>query len=132
MQKDRQSLYILGTRRKIKVNLEIKEGNTFVEPRSTAPPCHWPPLQLPMPVGKTSSLAFVSLAFENRAPCRCLCPFVIDQREHRGNEMMPDCHTTSLAIEYRANGGRIGQMILVRGQKFEKEFESIMVTVKYF
>ena len=23
-------------------------------------------------------------------------------------------------------------MILVRGQKFEKEFESIMVTVKYF
>ena len=49
MQKDRQSLYILGTRRKIKVNLEIKEGNTFVEPRSTAPPFHWPPLQLPMP-----------------------------------------------------------------------------------
>jgi hypothetical protein len=37
LQKERQSLYILGTRRNIKVNLEIKEGNTFVEPRSTAP-----------------------------------------------------------------------------------------------
>ena len=36
MQKERQSLYILGTRRNIKVKLEIKEGNTFVEPRSTA------------------------------------------------------------------------------------------------
>ena len=24
-----------------------------------------------------------SLAFEHRAPCRCLCPLVIDQREHR-------------------------------------------------
>ena len=31
MQKERQSLYILGTRRNIKVKLEIKEGNTFVE-----------------------------------------------------------------------------------------------------
>ena len=37
MQKERQSLYILGTRRSIQVKLEIKEGNTFVEPRSTAP-----------------------------------------------------------------------------------------------
>jgi hypothetical protein len=32
MQKERQSLYILGTRRNIPVKLEIKEGNTFVEP----------------------------------------------------------------------------------------------------
>ena len=37
MQKERQSLYILGTRRNIPVKLEIKEGDTFVEPRSTAP-----------------------------------------------------------------------------------------------
>jgi hypothetical protein len=37
MQKERQSLYILGTRRNIQVKLEIKEGNTFVEQRSTAP-----------------------------------------------------------------------------------------------
>jgi len=37
MQKERQSLYILGTRRNIQVKLEIKEGNTFLEPRSTAP-----------------------------------------------------------------------------------------------
>jgi hypothetical protein len=41
MQKERQSLYILATRsptdRNIPVKLEIKEGNTFVEPRSTAP-----------------------------------------------------------------------------------------------
>jgi len=29
MQKERQSLYILGTRRNIPVKLEIKEGNTF-------------------------------------------------------------------------------------------------------
>jgi len=36
MQKERQSLYILGTRRNIPVKLEIQEGNTFVEPRSTA------------------------------------------------------------------------------------------------
>lgn len=31
MQKERQSLYILGTRRNISVKLEIKEGNTFVD-----------------------------------------------------------------------------------------------------
>lgn len=36
MQKERQSLYILGTRRNIPVKLEIQEGNTFVEPRSTS------------------------------------------------------------------------------------------------
>jgi hypothetical protein len=31
MQKERQSIYILGTRRNIPVKLEIKEGNTFVD-----------------------------------------------------------------------------------------------------
>jgi hypothetical protein len=37
MQKERQSLYILGTRSSIQVKLEIKEGNTCVEPLRTAP-----------------------------------------------------------------------------------------------
>ena len=31
MQKERQDMYTLGTRRSISVELEIKEGNTFVD-----------------------------------------------------------------------------------------------------
>ena len=32
-------------------------------------------------------LSIGPLAFEHRAPCICLCPIVIDQREHRATEM---------------------------------------------
>jgi len=31
MQRERKNMYILGTRRSIPVNLEIKEGNTFID-----------------------------------------------------------------------------------------------------
>jgi hypothetical protein len=44
MQKERQSLYILGTRRNIPVKLEIKEGNTFVVHRLNGEPSDAPTL----------------------------------------------------------------------------------------
>ena len=45
-----------------------------------------PPLHLPMPDGNRPE-GVSGKWREHRAPCICLCPIVIDQREHRANEM---------------------------------------------
>jgi len=151
MQKERQSLYILGTRRNIPVKLEIKEGNTFVEQRSTA---HSDAVTLNF-YSLTSCIEYLRVlgltikrdtltkyikngkVFHN-----FLCKYsdkalpnnfeevglIIDEYKKAGGilKIVPQSSNDSLKVNKK------NKHILVRGQNFEKEFESIMVTVKYF
>jgi len=151
MQKERQSQYILGTRRNIQVKLEIKEGNTFVEPRSTAPSdgvtlnfdsltsCIEYLRVLGLTIKRDTLTKYIKIGkvFHN-----FLCKYsdkalpnnfeevglIIDEYKKAGGtlKIVPQSSNDSLKVNKK------NKPILVRGQNFEKEFESIMVTVKYF
>lgn len=151
MQKERQSLYILGTRRNIPVKLEIKEGNTFVEPRSTAPSdaatlnfdsltsC----IEYLRVLGLTIKRDTLTKYIKNgKVFHNFLCKYsdkalpnnfeevglIIDEykKAAAAQKIVPQSSNDSLKVNKK------NKPILVRGQNFEKEFESIMVTVKYF
>jgi hypothetical protein len=154
MQKERQSLDILATRsicRNIPVKLEIKEGNTFVEPRSTAPSnaatlnfysltsC----IEYLRVLGLTIKRDTLTKYIKNgKVFHNFLCKYsdkalpnnfeevglIIDEYKKAGVSLkiVSQSSNDSLKVHKR------NKPILVRGQNFEKEFESIMVTVKYF
>ena len=151
MQKERQSQYILGTRRNIQVKLEIKEGNTFVEQRSTAPSdavtlnfysltsC----IEYLRVLGLTIKRDTLTKYIKNgKVFHNFLCKYsdkalpnnfeevgwIIDEykKAAAAQKIVPQSSNDSLKVNKK------NKPILVRGQNFEKEFESIMVTVKYF
>jgi hypothetical protein len=154
MQKERQSpIYIsaLATRRSIQVKLEIKEGNTFVDPLTTAPSdavtlnfdsltsC----IEYLRVLGLTIKRDTLTKDIKNgKVFHNFLCKYsdkalpnnfeevglIIDEYKKAGVtlKIVQQSSNDSLKVNKK------NKPILVRGQNFEKEFESIMGTVKYF
>ena len=137
MQKERQDMYTLGTRRSISVELEIKEGNIFVD--STDHALNFDSLtsciEYLRGLGLTIKRDTLTKYIKNEKVFHnFLCKY--------SDKTLPDnFEEVGLIIdEYKKlkidtdsiEVNRKNKPILVKGENFEKEFESIMDTVKYF
>lgn len=143
MQKERQNIYTLGTRRSLRVELEIKEGNAFLD--SWGHTLHFDSLtssveylkELGLTIKRDTLTKYIKNA---KVFHHFLCKY--------SDKVLPDnFEEVGLILdEYKAPRSRIdtgslkgnkkNQPILVKGEMLaaqqQKEFESIMDTVKYF
>ena len=139
MQKERQDMYILGTRRSISVELEIKEGNAFVNSDSIGQTLNFDSLtsciEYLRELGLTIKRATLTKYIKNEKVFHnFLCKYsdktlpknfdevglIIDEYK----KLKVD--TDSLIIN------RKNKPISVKGENFDKKFESITDTIKYF
>jgi hypothetical protein len=137
MQKERQDMYTLGTRRSISVELEIKEGNIFVDYKGHA-------LNFDSLTSCIEYLRGLGLTIKRDT----LTKYIKNEKVFHNflckysDKTLPDnFEEVGLIIdEYKKlkidtdsiEVNRKNKPILVKGEYFEKEFESIMDTVKYF
>jgi hypothetical protein len=139
MQKERQYLYTLGTRRSISVELEIKEGNTFVDYKGqnlkfdSLTSCIEYLRELGLTIKRDTLTKYIKneKVFHNFL-CKYSDKVLPDNFEEVGliideyKKLKVDADSDSLKIN------RKNKPILVKGENFEKEFESITDTIKYF
>lgn len=138
MQKERRDSYILGTRRSISVELEIKEGNTFVDYRGqnfnfdSLTSC----IEYLSKLGLTIKRDTLTRYINNEKVFHCfLCKYskvLPDNFEEVGliiDEYKKLKVDTELGL-FKVN--RKNKPILVKGKIFEKNFESITDTIKFF
>lgn len=141
MQKERQDMYILGTRRSIPVELEIKEGNAFVNSDSIGQTLNFDSLtsciEYLRELGLTIKRATLTKYIKNEKVFHnFLCKY--------SDNILPD-HFSEVGLimdEYKKlkvdadldtlKVNRKNKPILVKGENFEKEFQSITDTIKYF
>lgn len=137
MQKERKNLYTLGTRRSISVKLEIKDGNIFADLIGhtlyfySLTSC----IEYLRGLGLTIKRETLTKYIKNEKVFHnFLCKYsdkylpqnfkevglIID--EYKGLKI----DTNSLKINKK------NKPIIVKGENFKKEFESIMNTIKYF
>jgi hypothetical protein len=143
MQKERQNMYTLGTRRSIPVELEIKEGNTFVNLDSIGQTLKFDSLgscidylgKLGLTIKRATLTNYIK---KKKVFHNFFCQYsynnlpnnfeevglIID--EYKKLKVVRD--SDSLYVN------RKNKPILVKGHRenFEKEFESIKDTIKYF
>lgn len=151
MQKERQYLYILGTRRNIPVKLEIKEGNTFIEARNSASSdantinfnsltsC----IEYLRGLGLTIKRDTLTKYIKNgKIFHNFLCKYsdntlpnnfeevglIIDEYKKAAQKIVPQSSKAPPLLKLNKKN----KPILVIGKNFKKEFKSIMETVKYF
>jgi hypothetical protein len=141
MQKERKDMYILGTRRSISVELEIKEGNIFVNSDSTGQTFKFNSLtsciEYLRELGLTIKRATLTKYIKNEKVFHnFLCKY--------SENIFPDNFSNVGLImdEYKKcklyrdlatlKVNRKNKPILVKGENFEEEFESITDTIKYF
>lgn len=139
MQKERQDMYTLGTRRSISVELEIKEGNTFVD--SSGHTLNFDSLtscieylrELGLTIKRDTLTKYIKneKVFHNFL-CKYSDNALPDNFEEVGliideyKKLKVDTDLDSLKVNKK------NKPILVKGENFEKEFESITDTIKYF
>lgn len=141
MQKERKNMYILGTRRSISVELEIKEGNSFVSSDSIGQTLNFNSLTSCIEYLKKRGLTIkrATLAkymkngkvFHNFL-CKSSDNILPDNFEEIGliiDEYKKLKVNTNLDL-LKVN--RKNKPILVKGENFEKEFESITNAIKHF
>ena len=139
MQKERQIMYTLGTRRKIPVILEIKEGNTFVDCSVIGHTFNFDSLtscieylrKLGLIIKRNTLTKYIK---NKKNFYNFLCKY--------SNKLLPNnFEEIGLIIdEYKKlkvdlNSLKVNKKnrpILVKGKNFEKRFESIMNSIKYF
>jgi len=140
MQKERQNLYTLGTRRSIQVELEIKEGNAFLDSWGhtlnfdSLTSCIEYLRELGLTIKRDTLTKYIK---SEKVFHHFLCKY--------SNKVLPEnFEEVGLIIdEYKklkidADSLKVNKKnkpILVKGENsfaVEKEFESIMDTVKYF
>jgi len=141
MQKERQDMYTLGTRRSISVELKIKEGNTFVNSDSIGQTLNFDSLtsctEYLRELGLTIKRATLTKYIKNEKVfhnflCKYSDNILPDNFEQVGliideyKKLIVDTDLDSLKVN------RKNKPILVKGENFEKEFESITDTIKYF
>ena len=139
MQRERQSIYILGNRRSIPVELIIKEGNTFI--KSWGKSLKFDSLTscieylrgLGLTIKRDTLTKYIKIekVFHN-----FLCKYSNKDLPHNFEEigliideykkLKVDTNLDSLKVNIK------NKPILVKGENFEKEFESITDTIKYF
>ncbi len=144
MQKERQDMYTLGTSRSIKVDLEIKEGNRFVDSKGqtlkflSLTSC----IEYLRKLGLTIKRATLTKYIKNKKVfhnflCKYSDKVFLDNFEELGliideyKKFRVDTDLDSLKV-FRKN-----KPILVKGDpappaREEKEFKSITDTIKYF
>ena len=141
MQKERQNFYTLGTLRSIPVKLEIKEGNTFVDPSIVGHALNFDSLtscieylrEVGLIIKRSTLTKYIKIGkvFHN-----FLCT-------HSDNTLPDNFKEVGLIIdEYKNLKGKSdseflianikNKPLLAKKENFEKEFESITDTVKYF
>lgn len=141
MQKERQVMYTLGTRRSISVELEIKEGNTFVDSCSWGHTLNFDSLtscteylrELGLTIKRDTLTKYIKNAkvFHNFL-CKKSEKALPDNFEEVGliiDEYKKLKVNTDLGL-LKVN--KKNKPISVKGENFEKEFESIIDTIKYF
>lgn len=139
MQKERQDMYTLGTRRSISVELEIKEGNTFVDywghtlNFDSLTSCIEYLRELGLTIKRDTLTKYIKneKVFHNFL-CKYSENTLPDNFEEVGliideyKKLKVNTDLDSLKINKK------NKPILVKGKNFEKEFESITDTIKYF
>jgi hypothetical protein len=141
MQKERQDMYTLGTRRSISVELKIKEGNTFVNSDSIGQTLNFDSLtscivylrELGLTIKRATLTKYIKneKVFHNFL-CKYSDKILPDNFEQVGliideyTKLIVDTDLDSLKVN------RKNKPVLVKGENFEKEFESITDTIKYF
>jgi hypothetical protein len=139
MQKERQDAYASGTRRSVPVELEIKEGNTFVDYKGqtfkfdSLTSCIEYLKELGLTIKRDTLTKYIKneKVFHNFL-CKYSDKVLPDNFEEVGliideyKKFKVDVDSDSFKIN------RKNKPILVKGDKFEKEFESITDTIKYF
>jgi len=139
MQKERQDMYTLGTRRSISVELEIKEGNTFVDSWGNT-------LNFDSLTSCIEYLRELGLTIKRDT----LTKYIKDEKvfhnflcKYSENTLPDNFEEVGLIIDeykkFKVNTdldslkiNKKNKPILVKGENFEKEFESITDTIKYF
>jgi hypothetical protein len=156
MQKERQDMYKLGTRRSLSVELEIKEGNKFVGSGygytlnfDSLASCVEYLKGLGLTIKRDTLTKYIKneKVFQN-----FLCKYskkalpenfeqvglIMDEYKNlKIDTYLPFGLAQELALipkgdRERLKVNRKNKPLIVRGENFEKEFESIMDTVKYF
>lgn len=139
IQRERQSLYILGNRRSIPVELIIKEGNTFIKSWGQSlkfdslTSCIEYLRELGLNIKRDTLTKYIKIekVFHN-----FLCKYSNKDLPHNFKEigliideykkLKVDTSLDSLKVNIK------NKPVLVKGENFEKEFESITDTIKYF
>jgi hypothetical protein len=139
MQKERQNTYILGTRRSIPIELEIKKGNTFVDNVDhtlnfdSLTSCIEYLRKLGLTIKRNTLTRYIKMGkvFHN-----FLCKYSYKNLPANFEQvgLIIDEHL-KLKINAPLKVNKKNKPILVKGENSdsgEKEFESIMDTIKYF
>jgi len=137
MQKERQDMYTLGTRRSISVELEIKEGNTFVDSWGhtlnfdSLTSCIEYLRDLGLTIKRDTLTKYIKneKVFHN-----FLCKYsekVLPNNFEEVGLIIDEYKKLKIDLD-SLEVNRKNKPILVKGVNLEKEFESITDTVKYF
>ena len=142
MQKERKDMYILGTRRSISVELEIKEGNKFVSSGDgytlnfdSLASCVEYLKGLGLTIKRDTLTKYIKneKVFQNFL-CKYSKKALPENFEQVG--LIMDEYKKLKIDTYLLKVNRKNKPLIVRGggalENFEKEFESIRDTVKYF
>jgi hypothetical protein len=137
MQKERQDTYTLGTRRSIHVELEIKEGNTFID--SVGHTLNFDSLTscieylrgLGLTIKRDTLTRYIKMGkvFHNFL-CRYSDKALPENFEQVG--LIIDEHLKLKVDKDSLKLNRKNKPLVVKGVNLEKEFESILSTIKYF
>lgn len=137
MQKERQDTYTLGTRRSIPVELEIKEGNTFVD--SVGQTLNFDSLTscieylrgLGLTIKRDTLTRYIKMGkvFHNFL-CRYWDKALPGNFEQVG--LIMDEYLKLKVDKSSLKLNRKNKSLVVKGVNFDKEFESILSTIKYF
>lgn len=138
MEKERKDMYTLGTRRSIPVELEIKEGNTFIEKAGTLnfdslTSCIEYLRRLGLTIKRDTLAKYIKneKVFHNFL-CKYSYKALPDNFEEVGliideyKKLKTNTDLDSLKVNLK------NKPVLVKGENFDKEFESITDTIKYF
>jgi len=141
MQKERQNMYTMGTRRSISVELEIKEGNTFVNSDCIGRTLNFDSLtscieylrELGLTIKRDTLTKYIKSqkVFHNFL-CKYSDKILPDNFEEVGliideyKKLKVDTDLDSLKVNLK------NKPLLVKGENFSKEFESIRATIEYF
>lgn len=144
MQKERQDMYTLGTRRSISVELEIKEGNTFVDPRcpqrgytlnfDSLTSCIEYLRELGLTIKRDTLTKYIKNQKEfHNFLCKYSDKALPENFEEVGliidesKKLKVDTDLLKVLASHRKN-----KPVKVKGVNFYKEFESIVDTIEYF
>jgi len=139
MQKERQNIYTLGTRRSISVELEIKAGNRFVDTWGhtlnfdSLTSCIEYLRELGLTIKRDTLTKYIKneKVFQNFL-CKYSDKALPENFEEVGliideyKKLKVDTDLDSSKVN------RKNKSVLVKGDNFDKEFESITNTIKYF